>query len=543
MAGFQVITEGTGKISAVSPSGPANEVLATPNGSSGTASLRALVAADIPSLPESKITNLTTDLAAKVPTSTTVNGHPLSSNVVVSASDLTTGLLAVAQRNRNGFTGIVAGTNVTVTGSWPNQTVNASGGGGGSSSLIQIVQFTTAQSTSGTVACTFTRSAQKASAIVVEYIGVGNVTSISDSQGNSYTQYNPQSWLGPVNLSQFVTLNITGGATITVTATGTGSIATLNVYEYTNVDSVDTSISAVSNTTLGTGSITTTVPSDLIHITGSDNSNGGAVSNGNGWPLIQSAVNTAFTVASYNTTQPTPGAVANIFNSSLAPSGFNHTYAALLALKPRAIPTFGIQTLTTTGTSGSASLVGANLNIPTPAGGGGGGALILLEQHTASSSASLSFTSWYSSSYDVYKIEIVGITVGTNGANLQMQMSTNGGSTYDTGTNYDWQGFAMTNGGTGFNGANAQTSIALMVTMDNTNAHYPGTGSLTLYDPGNTSLWKFIGGLTNYVNTARPAFGLTVTGIYLNASAVNAFRILTSSGTFSGIVRIYGVAH
>ncbi len=56
-----------------------------------------LVAADIPALAESGVTGLVSDLAAKVPTSTTVNGHALSSNVVVSASDLTTGTLPHAQ--------------------------------------------------------------------------------------------------------------------------------------------------------------------------------------------------------------------------------------------------------------------------------------------------------------------------------------------------------------------------------------------------------------------------------------------------------------
>lgn len=49
----------------------------------------------------------------------------------------TTGLtLPVPLTVANGGTGtttpgLVAGTNVTITGSWPNQTVNSSGGGGG----------------------------------------------------------------------------------------------------------------------------------------------------------------------------------------------------------------------------------------------------------------------------------------------------------------------------------------------------------------------------------------------------------------------------
>ena len=74
-----------------------NLIFATPNGASGTPTLRAMVLADIPAIPESKVTSLTTDLASKVPQTTTVNGHPLTSNVTVSASDLTTGTLPHGQ--------------------------------------------------------------------------------------------------------------------------------------------------------------------------------------------------------------------------------------------------------------------------------------------------------------------------------------------------------------------------------------------------------------------------------------------------------------
>jgi hypothetical protein len=119
------------KINGTSLAGLATGLL---KNTTGTGVPSIAVAADIPNIAESQVTNLVTDLAAKVPTSTTVNGHPLSSNVVVSASDLTIGLLAVAQGGTGTASpGIVAGTNVTVTGTWPNQTVSASGvsGGGG----------------------------------------------------------------------------------------------------------------------------------------------------------------------------------------------------------------------------------------------------------------------------------------------------------------------------------------------------------------------------------------------------------------------------
>jgi hypothetical protein len=45
-------------------------------------------------LGESDITGLSTDLAAKVASATTVNGHPLSGNVTVAVSDLAAGALA-----------------------------------------------------------------------------------------------------------------------------------------------------------------------------------------------------------------------------------------------------------------------------------------------------------------------------------------------------------------------------------------------------------------------------------------------------------------
>ena len=82
----------------------ANHILAAPNGTAGVPTFRAIVGADIPTLNQN-----TTGTAANV-----------------------TGIVPVA----NGGTGtatpsLVAGTNITITGSFPNQTITAAGGGGG----------------------------------------------------------------------------------------------------------------------------------------------------------------------------------------------------------------------------------------------------------------------------------------------------------------------------------------------------------------------------------------------------------------------------
>jgi hypothetical protein len=66
-------------------------------------------------LAEGDIGSLTTDLTGKVPTTTTVNGHPLSSNVVVSATDISTGTLPHAQLPP------------LVSGDIPNNAANTSG--------------------------------------------------------------------------------------------------------------------------------------------------------------------------------------------------------------------------------------------------------------------------------------------------------------------------------------------------------------------------------------------------------------------------------
>jgi hypothetical protein len=90
----------------------ANNILAAPNGSSGVPTFRAIVGADIPTLNQN-----TTGTASNV-----------------------TGIVALA----NGGTGtatpsLVAGTNISITGTFPNQTITASGAAG---AVTQIVAGT-----------------------------------------------------------------------------------------------------------------------------------------------------------------------------------------------------------------------------------------------------------------------------------------------------------------------------------------------------------------------------------------------------------------
>jgi hypothetical protein len=99
----------------------ANYILAAPNGSTGVPTFRPLAVADVPTLNQN-----TTGTAANV-----------------------TGIVAVA----NGGTGtttpsLVAGSNITVTGTWPNQTIASTGG----SSATPIIQNLDTVSSNQTIA-------------------------------------------------------------------------------------------------------------------------------------------------------------------------------------------------------------------------------------------------------------------------------------------------------------------------------------------------------------------------------------------------------
>jgi len=78
-----------------------------------------------------------------------------NSSIAIAASQITSGQLAVA----NGGTGtatpnLVAGTNVTITGTWPNQTINSTGGGGGSAAYTRTSFTASASQTTFTVTYT-----------------------------------------------------------------------------------------------------------------------------------------------------------------------------------------------------------------------------------------------------------------------------------------------------------------------------------------------------------------------------------------------------
>jgi hypothetical protein len=135
----------------------ANTVLIAPNGSAGTPTFRALLAADVPILNQNT-TGSSGSCTGNAATASNVAYSGLTGTVPTWNQNTTgtaanvTGTVAVA----NGGTGtaspsLVAGTNVTISGSWPNQTVNSTAGGGGGGTVTSV-SVVTANGVSGSVA-------------------------------------------------------------------------------------------------------------------------------------------------------------------------------------------------------------------------------------------------------------------------------------------------------------------------------------------------------------------------------------------------------
>lgn len=222
-------------------------------------------------------------------------------------------------------------------------------------------------------------------------------------------------------------------------------------------------------------------------------------------------------------------------SGSITASGYTQTTARLLGRTTAS--TGAIEEIT----------VGSGLSLSAgslTATGGGGGALTFLEGHTASSSSSLDFTSFISSTYDDYMIEVVDLAPATNAVQIYIEIGTGGGPTYDTGNNYEWGRSGITTAGAGANDNGTTGTPRLFQNLSNNAAYGYGFASLRASNLQSTSHRKTIVGTLQYVSS-DPVSVMATWGMQWTTSgtAVTALRFIASSGNIaSGTIRIYGIS-
>jgi hypothetical protein len=168
-------------------------------------------------------------------------------------------------------------------------------------------------------------------------------------------------------------------------------------------------------------------------------------------------------------------------------------------------------------------------------------ALVLLEQHTASNSATLDFTSCISSSYDDYVIRLINVVPATNSNQLMLQFSSSG--TYVV-LAYSWTHlYNYQNASNGWEGSSSDSAIYVGGGQV-ASAGNGVCGVINLYNPGDAgTTMKCCTMDTTRLHTSVGLVQDCPNRGNVSMPAMDAFRFLFSTGNItSGTIRVYGVA-
>lgn len=197
--------------------------------------------------------------------------------------------------------------------------------------------------------------------------------------------------------------------------------------------------------------------------------------------------------------------------------------------------------ITYTGTSSTNNVTTQTPLVTQPVISSTSGAWVLLDQATASSSAGIAFSSTYiTAAYSAYKILIAGAIPASNGVNLELQFSTNNGSSYLS------TGYLATYNFTSSGGSSSSSVTSYVPLSDSSNsiantANDGWSGEILLQNltTGGTPV---ITGNGSYISGSQ-FFSGTFGGRGPTSITVNNINFLFSSGNIaSGTFSLYGIS-
>jgi hypothetical protein len=205
--------------------------------------------------------------------------------------------------------------------------------------------------------------------------------------------------------------------------------------------------------------------------------------------------------------------------------------------------------ITTGGVILPAGITNASVADVTSFANASGGTLILLSTQTASSSATISFTTGLDSTYDAYEIHIINARPATNNTDLRFQGSSNGGSSYGlTVTDTFFQAYHAENGTSGileYAGGRdiAQGSGDIILTNGiKSDADNAVSGVLQLYNPSSTTYVKHYISRCSSNWDSDGEMDTYKSGYFNTTSAVNALVFKMGSGNIAdGVFKLYGL--
>jgi hypothetical protein len=206
--------------------------------------------------------------------------------------------------------------------------------------------------------------------------------------------------------------------------------------------------------------------------------------------------------------------------------------------------------ITTGGVILPAGITNASVADVTSFANASGGTLTLLSTQTASSSATISFTTGLDSTYDEYIFKFINCHPATDDVDFTFNGSTDSGSNYNvtkTTTAFDAY-HDETGASTLFRYVTAKdlaqsTSFQPLNTVGIGNdADQNISGILTLFNPSSTTYVKHFIATTNLSQKDDATVNTFVAGYFNTTSAINAIRFQMSSGNIDdGVIKLYGV--
>ena len=162
---------------------------------------------------------------------------------------------------------------------------------------------------------------------------------------------------------------------------------------------------------------------------------------------------------------------------------------------------------------------------------------------------SMEFTSGIDNTYDEYMFVMTDMFPHTNGENMRVTFSTDGGSSYGLTKTGTWFRARHTEGGASGDLAydasydHAQNTDAQNLSYSTGgDADQSYAGILHLFNPSNTTYVKHYYVRGNVALAADGVQDVFVAGYINTTTAVNAVKFLFSSGNISGTVQMYGIA-
>ena len=178
------------------------------------------------------------------------------------------------------------------------------------------------------------------------------------------------------------------------------------------------------------------------------------------------------------------------------------------------------------------------------------GGMNLITTNTVSAGTSSSFTSNINSTYDTYIFKFINIHANSDTVQFQLNGSIDGGSNYNvtktTTTFHPYHGEAGGDTQLAYSTASdlAQSTAAQKLSSGvnlTSGSDEDMCGEMLLFAPSNTTFVKHFIARTQ-TNSSSYSTDNYSAGYFNTTSAINAVQFTISSGTFDGIIKMYGLS-